>query len=67
MKQPVSDISQTWQVLLAELQSLRETIKALYSENRLLNRNTKTLLKENRKLRKRLEKYETGASNTTKN
>ena len=51
-------MNETLSSLVAEIQSLRETVDSQFAEICQLNRNTERLLKENRELRIRLEKYE---------
>ena len=51
-------MNETLSSLVAEIQSLRETVDSQFVEICQLNRNTERLLKENRELRIRLEKYE---------
>ena len=49
-------MNETLSSLVAEIQSLRETVDSQFVEIYQLNRNTERLLKENRELRIRLEK-----------
>ena len=58
VKKKVKDMNETLSSLVAEIQSLRETVDSQFVEICQLNRNTERLLKENRELRIRLEKYE---------
>ena len=58
VKKKVKDMNETLSSLVAEIQSLRDTVDSQFTELCQLNRNTERLLKENRELRIRLEKYE---------
>ena len=58
VKKKVKDMNETLSSLVAEIQSLRDTVDSQFVEICQLNRNTERLLKENRELRIRLEKYE---------
>ena len=58
VKKKVKDMNETLSSLVAEIQSLCETVDSQFAEICQLNRNTERLLKENRELRIRLEKYE---------
>ena len=49
VKKKVKDMNETLSSLVAEIQSLRETVDSQFVEICQLNRNTERLLKENRR------------------